>query len=106
MGVAVMVEEDQREAILTDEELTALALAADPDVEVGADAVSVWDVLGPGRDADGPRKLPEWYMPSPMPGARPPRRRWHRRVALLIIASFVLIDALGLCITYGQLVAA
>jgi hypothetical protein len=106
MGVAVMLEDDQAGAILTDEELTDLALAADPDAEVASDAVSVWDVLDPGRPSDGRRRLPEWYMPSPLAGARPRRRGWHRPVALLIIASFVLIDALGLCITYGQLVAA
>jgi hypothetical protein len=90
----------------TDEELTALALADDPDFELSEDAVCVWDLIGPGASVGGRDQLPQWYMPSPMEGARPPRKRWHRRVALLIIVSFLLIDALGLCITYGQLVAA
>ena len=87
---------------VTDEELTALALAADPDAGLADDAVCLWDLLG----ATGPGRLPEWYMPAAMEGARPPRKRWHRRVALMVIVSFLLIDAFGLCITYGQLVAA
>ena len=91
---------------LSDDELTALALAADPDSVAGDDAISVWELLG-APEATGPgTELPAWYMPAPLAGARPPRRRWHRSVALLIIASFLVIDALGFCITYGQLVAA
>lgn len=90
----------------TDDELTALALAADPDVEVDGDARSTWEVLGFGGADGGQGKLPEWYMPSALAGARPQRQAWHRWVALSIIVSFLLIDALGLCITYGQLVVA
>jgi hypothetical protein len=90
---------------LSDDELSALALAADPDMKLADDAVSVWEVLGSGMTG-GRGVLPEWYMPAPMSGARPQRRRWHRPVAMLIIASFLVIDGLGLCITYGQLVAA
>lgn len=90
---------------VSDDELTALALAADPDFEVAHDAVSVWDVIGPeGAERGG--SLPEWYMPAPMPGARPRRRGWHRSLALFVVLSFLLIEALGLCVTYGQLVAA
>jgi hypothetical protein len=105
MGSAVISEVAPLESeTFTDEELADQALAADPEVELAADALCLWDVIGP-REAGDP-KLPEWYMPAPMTGARPVRRRWHRGLALLIILSFVVIDGLGLCITYGQLVVA
>jgi hypothetical protein len=80
---------------LTDDELAALALAADPDVPLGDDAVCLWDVTGDQPD----RRLPEWYMPAPMGGRL--LSGWRRRVVILIIVSFVLIDAYGLCNTYG-----
>ncbi len=81
---------------LTDDELTQLALAADPDPSLDDDAVSLWDLTG-----DQPsHRLPEWYMPSPM-GARL-LYGWRRRVILLVIISFLLIDAYGLCNTYGR----
>ena len=57
---------------LTDAELTAAALAADPDTVVGDDAVSLWDIASPV----GPALLPSWYMPAPM-GA-PKLRGWRR----------------------------
>ena len=83
---------------VSDDELTALALAADPDPALDNDAESLADVLGP----DAPRLLPDWYMPAPMGGA-PPLRGWRRRVVLTVIASFLTITAAGLCNTYGQL---
>jgi hypothetical protein len=86
---------------VTDAELAALALAADPDAEVGPDAVSLWAVAG--VEADGP--LPSWYMPAPMRARR--FSGWRARVVRLsacsVIASFVVISAAGLCNTYGQL---
>jgi hypothetical protein len=91
---------------VTDDELTALALAADPDAVVAADAVCLWDLLGSSGRTGARGLLPEWYMPATLDGARPVRKRWHRRVALMVIVSFLLIDAFGLCITYGTLVAA
>ena len=81
-----------------DDELTALALASDPDVELGDDAECFWDVTGSG---DAPW-LPEWYMPTPMTGG-PLLRGWRRRVVFLIIISFLTITMYGLCNTYGQL---
>jgi hypothetical protein len=63
--------------------------------------VSLWDLAEP--DADG--LLPAWYMPSPMAGARR-LTGWRRRVAIAIIAAFLLIDAAGLCSTYGSIVLA
>ena len=88
---------------ITDEELTALALAADADVELGDDAVP-WRPLVVGEDSspnDG--LLPDWYMPTPHAG----RHSWRARVAVgAIILSLLVINAYGLCITYGHLVAA
>jgi len=80
---------------ISDEELTALALAADPDAEVGADAVP-FD-LG---DVGSPPGLPGWYMPVPQ-GLPRPLRGWRRAVGLVVVGSFVLINAYGLCSTYG-----
>jgi len=87
---------------LTDDELSALALAADPDMALDDDAVCLWD-LSP---SDAPRLLPEWYMPSPM-GGPGPLTGWRRRVARFsvgfVIVSLLVINAYGLCNTYGQL---
>jgi hypothetical protein len=81
---------------LTDDELTALALAADPEVELGDDAVSLWELNASEPDD----LLPAWYMPSPMTRTRL-LHGWRRTVVILIVASFLLIDAYGLCSTYG-----
>lgn len=85
-------------APLTDDELATLALAADPDTPVDDDAVSLPELLGVGRAA----LLPAWYMPAPMAPVAP-LRGWRRRVVLLVIASFLLITAYGLCNTYGDI---
>ena len=87
---------------MTDEELTALALAADPDAPVDADAVPLSEYL---RTEGEHGLLPDWYMPAPMQGARR-LRGWRRRVAILVIVAFVAIDAYGLCSTYGSVVLA
>jgi hypothetical protein len=89
---------DEEPASFTDDELTALALAADPDQPLGPDAVPY--EMYPGERRGG---LPLWYMPPVM--ARRVRG-WRVPAAYVVIASFLLIDAFGLCITYGQLVAA
>ena len=83
---------------ISDDELTALALAADPDAPLSPDAVNLWELESP----DAPL-LPDWYMPAPMTGRRR-LTRWQRRVAWLIVVAFVLIDAYGLCSTYGSIV--
>lgn len=87
---------------ISDDELTALALAAPCDKPLSADAVSVWEVLDTD---DGPPLLPEWYQPNAM------RRSvllhgWRRRVVLVTVVAFVAIDAFGLCSTYGRIVFA
>jgi hypothetical protein len=79
-----------------DDELAALALAADPDAEVGEDAVPLVDASGTPLGA-----LPGWYMPPAMASNRL-LTGWRRRIVLLIVASFVLINAYGLCSTYGH----
>jgi hypothetical protein len=84
---------------MTDDELSALALAADPDSAVGDDAVSLWDLTD-----QGPQPLPAWYMPAPkVTGLRGWRRRLVRFNVVMLIAAFVTINAYGLCNTYGQL---
>jgi hypothetical protein len=84
---------------LSDEELTALALAADPDAALDDDAVSLHQLTRSGTDG----LLPEWYMPPPARGL-PRLRGWRRWVTLLIVASFLTIEAYGLCSTYGRVV--
>jgi hypothetical protein len=83
---------------LTDDELSALALAADPDAVLDSDAVPLAVVLG----TDSRAALPAWYMPAPMGGAAP-LRGWRRAVVALVITAFLTITGYGLCNTYGQL---
>ncbi|HEX2700044.1 MAG TPA: hypothetical protein VHM89_07545 [Acidimicrobiales bacterium] len=78
-----------------DEELAAMALAADPDAVVDDDAVPL-RLLGGGA----PAPLPGWYMPPPAFGTRL-LRGWRRRLVFVIVAAFVLINMYGLCSTYG-----
>jgi hypothetical protein len=82
------------EPALTDDELAAVALAADPDLPLADDAV-------PLADPDAPSAfLPSWYMPV----ARARRgTAWRRVVIAVIVLAFLLINVLGLCITYGRL---
>jgi hypothetical protein len=78
--------------VLSDEELTALALAASPEPELADDAVPI-------RSAEPTADLlPEWYMPASAGHAEP---GWRRRVALLVVSAILLINAAGLCVTYG-----
>ena len=78
---------------ISDEELTALALSADPHPDIDP-RVAPWRPLADRVTG----LLPEWYMPLPA-GTR---RGTGAKVAIgVIIASFVLINALGLCVTYG-----
>jgi hypothetical protein len=83
---------------ISDEELTALALAADPEGPLDPDAVPLSVYL-----AQIPSLLPQWYMPGAMSSTG---HRWRTPVILAIIFAFVLIEAYGLCSTYGQVVLA
>jgi hypothetical protein len=88
-------DEDITEDELTEDELTELALAADPDAPLAEDAVPIGTFL-----SGVAIPLPLWYMP---PVARSGRGRWRAPVVVAVVAAFVLIDALGLCNTYGVL---
>jgi hypothetical protein len=80
---------------LSDEELTALALAADPDAPLAPDAVP----LTLGLHSFG-AALPLWYMP---PATARVGGRWRTPFVVAIVGAFLLIEALGLCNTYGVL---
>jgi hypothetical protein len=82
--------------VITDDELAEMALAADPDCELGDDAISLWELAPQESD----ELLPAWYMPSPMAHTRL-LHGWRRSLVLLLVASFILINAAGLCVTYG-----
>jgi hypothetical protein len=86
------------DADFTDEELTSLALAADAEQPLSPDAVP-FDLYS----SQAPGLLPMWYMP---PVAARLTRGWRRPLVYMLIAAFLAIDGFGLCITYGQLVAA
>ena len=78
---------------LSDDELTALALAADPSLPLDPDAVPLDVFLA------GAAPLPSWYMAPVM--ARH-AGRWRGGVILGLVGAFALIEAFGLCSTYGQ----
>lgn len=80
---------------LTDEELTTLALAADPRAPLPDDAVPISVHLA----RFGP-SLPTWYMPAVVAHGG---RRWKTPIVLAVVSAFLLIDAAGLCNTYGIL---
>jgi hypothetical protein len=78
----------------TDDELTALALAADPDQPLDPDAVPMSTYL-----EENVGLLPEWYMAPVMTRHI---RRGPQLVVLAVIGAFLTIEAFGLCSTYGQ----
>ncbi|HEX4245934.1 MAG TPA: hypothetical protein VHY77_10225 [Acidimicrobiales bacterium] len=86
---------DSLDAGITDEELTALALAADPIARVDQDAVPLAVYLG---QSSGP--LPDWYMPAPMARVH---AWWRVPVVMTIVGAFLIIEAVGLCNTFGVL---
>jgi hypothetical protein len=79
----------------SDAELTALALAADPDAPIDDAAVPIGIHLAQAGAA-----LPLWYMP---PVLRQGGRRWKAPVVIAVVSAFLLIDLMGLCNTYGIL---
>jgi hypothetical protein len=82
--------------VLSDDQLCALALSADPAAPVDPDAISIGEYLGTCADP-----LPSWYMPTPMVRHS---SGWRVPVVLGIVAAFLIIEAFGLCSTFGQLV--
>lgn len=86
---------DWSEGGFTDAELTALALAADPDLPLDDSAVPISVYL-----SQLPIRLPDWYMPPAMVRGC---KRWRIPIVLTIVAAFLIIEAFGLCNTFGQL---
>jgi hypothetical protein len=84
--------------VITDEELTALALAAEPDPVLPDDAVALWDLVGADETL-----VSSWYMPAPT-AHRSAIRGWRRRMILFLVGVFVLFEAVGLCSAYGSIV--
>jgi hypothetical protein len=82
---------------LSDEELTALALAADPAAPLDADAVPWYGSM------DATNLLPEWYMPRPIATSR---GRGNRFVVISVVTTLLVICAMGLCVTSGFLTLA
>ena len=80
---------------ITDEELTALALAADVDEPIAENAVPFDACEQQFGDL-----LPDWYMPAPAAGLR---RRRHSVTAAVIVLSLLGVNAVGLCVTNGFL---
>ncbi len=83
----------------SDEELTALALAADPGAPLDPEAVPMEVYLGHQGALERP-ELPDWYM---APARARVRSRGGRLVVLGMVGAFLAIEAVGLCSTYGQL---
>ena len=77
----------------TDDELAALALAADPDQPLDPDAVALSEATGSPYGL-----LPDWYMPAPMSAGRGSTRRW---VLGVFVLGLLVINCAGLCVTYG-----
>lgn len=84
--------------MISDEELTSLALAADPHPVIDPH-VAPWRPMADAVTG----LLPDWYMPIPSGS----HRGTPSKVAIgIVIVSFVVINALGLCITNGFLTIA
>jgi hypothetical protein len=93
-----MDEDTRTDQTISDEELTALALSADPHPAIDP-GVAPWRPLADAVTG----LLPDWYMPTPS-GSR--RGKGAQAAIGVIIVSFVIINALGLCITNGFLTIA
>ncbi|MFY9784057.1 MAG: hypothetical protein WAK12_11060 [Acidimicrobiales bacterium] len=81
--------------VLGDDELAAMALAADPSAPIDPGA-EPWH-FGHGFLKN---PLPDWYMPMPMAGGR---GRGTRVVVVSVVVGLIVICAFGLCVTSGFL---
>ncbi|HVB04671.1 MAG TPA: hypothetical protein VNF07_00255 [Acidimicrobiales bacterium] len=79
----------------SDVELEALALGRPLDELEFAPAVTLYE----GRSS-GEGLLPGWYMPPPIARYR---GGWRRRVIAGLVLALLLIEAAGLCVTYGPI---
>jgi hypothetical protein len=88
-----------RFVVISDEELTRLALAADPNEPLDDDAVPISEVLG---EDPGLALVPAWLMPASRVSVSPHHRR---RVAVLglFVLALLAVNAVGLCVTNGYL---
>jgi hypothetical protein len=84
----------QGPVVITDDELAAEAIAADPDPCLD-DALPFDRMTG----TEAAAALPSWYMPAPMIGARV--LGWRRGVVLTFVSALLVIEAYGLCTTFG-----
>lgn len=80
--------------VVSDEELAAEAVAADPDPSLDG-ALPFAQVIGDDTTA----ALPAWYMPAPMIGAR--LVGWRRGVVFTFVAALLVIETVGLCTSFG-----
>lgn len=78
---------------ISDEDLSAEALAADPDAPIADDAVPFATLVGELEPL-----LPEWYMPAPSGRVR---YGWRSTVCVVMAAGLVFINGCGICITNG-----
>jgi len=83
------------EVWVSDEELTAEALAATEPVDLDEDAVPF------GAAEPGFALLPAWYMPASGGASR--HVRVTAFIVLLIVGSLLLAEAFGLCLTSGKI---
>ena len=85
--------------VISDEELTRLALEAAPDAPLSDDAVPISDVLGEDTEL---ALVPAWLMPPTHASAS---RRTRRRVMVLglFVLALLVVNAVGLCVTNGYL---
>jgi hypothetical protein len=88
-----MAEEPDGVQAFSDDELAALALAADPDTALAPDAK-------PWQPRSVMDLLPEWYMPAPVTRGR---GRLSQAAAVSIVVGMVVVCAFGLCVTSGFL---
>jgi hypothetical protein len=87
------VDTDIGDLDISDEELTELALAADPNSPLPEDAVPFHSM-----QSEGVALLPDWYMPVDASRAR---SDWRAVVAVAIAVGLVLINAFAICVTNG-----
>lgn len=82
---------DRARPIVTDDELAAEAMGADPDPVVPDDAV-------PFTVARLDGLLPGWYMPAPGPIRR---TRTRAVVVATLVLALLVVNGVGLCVTSG-----
>ena len=85
--LAMALEDGDPDGLLTDAELTALALAADPDAPIAEGAVPIGDPPGPA----GYGAAALVHATRGAPGGR----RWKAPFVIAVVSAFLLIDSHG-----------